>query len=154
VRELRNLVEKVIVLEQARRIDGATIKKYLKMSDSFDSTLPVPIQQPKEEVEKEFILRALLEIKSEISQLREMLMNYSIPRPSLNPWHKEITPVRANVVHFDEEESKTGESVAEMEQEMIRSTLAKTGGNKRKTAKILGLSERTLYRKIDKYGLS
>jgi DNA-binding NtrC family response regulator len=153
VRELRNLVEKIIVLERARRIDGPTIRKYLKFSDSFDSILPVPIQQPKEEVEKEFILRALLEIKSEISQLRELLLTFSMPRPSLNPWRKEITPVSTHFVNIDENGEAKAESVAEMEKEMIRSTLAKTGWNKRNAAKILGFSERTLYRKIEKYGL-
>ena len=36
---------------------------------------------------------------------------------------------------------------------MIKAALLKTGGNKRKAAKMLGLSERTLYRKIDRYNL-
>ena len=155
VRELRNLVEKVIVLEQARRIDGRTIKKYLRTMDVFDPSLPVPIQKPKDEVEQEFLLRALLEIKSEIAQLRDVLLTYTVPKHSLGPWRREITSEYANIVPVDEnEKTETGESVADMEKELIQSTMAKTGGNKRKTARILGLSERTLYRKIHKYGLS
>ncbi len=41
----------------------------------------------------------------------------------------------------------------EMEKEVIKNTLAYAGGNRGETAKILGIGERTLYRKLDKYGL-
>ncbi len=41
--------------------------------------------------------------------------------------------------------------MADMEKEMIRAALLRTGGNKRKAAQLLGLSERTLYRKIERY---
>lgn len=44
-------------------------------------------------------------------------------------------------------------SLKEVEKELIRCTLIKTGGNKTKTAKILGIGIRTLYRKIDEYDL-
>ncbi len=44
-------------------------------------------------------------------------------------------------------------SLEEMEKFLIRQALEKYGGNRRKAARILGMSERTLYRKIDQYGL-
>jgi len=56
-------------------------------------------------------------------------------------------------IPFGSREAMPTNSVAEMEKEMIRATLIKTGGNKRKTAKLLGLSERTLYRRINQYHL-
>ncbi len=46
-----------------------------------------------------------------------------------------------------------GVSLADLEKECIRQTLALTGGNREKTAKMLGIGERTLYRKINEYGL-
>jgi len=46
-----------------------------------------------------------------------------------------------------------GVSLDEMEKEMIRRTLERTGGNREETARILKIGERTLYRKLDKYGL-
>ena len=45
-------------------------------------------------------------------------------------------------------------SIAELEQEMIERTLDKFRGNRRKTAQILDISERTLYRKINEYGIN
>ena len=46
-----------------------------------------------------------------------------------------------------------GVSIEEMEKELIRNTLASVGGNREASAKILGIGERTLYRKLDRYGL-
>jgi len=46
-----------------------------------------------------------------------------------------------------------GVSLDELEKQAIMDTLAKTGGNREKTAKILGIGERTLYRKIKEYNL-
>ncbi|MBN2001591.1 sigma-54-dependent Fis family transcriptional regulator [candidate division KSB1 bacterium] len=154
VRELRNITEKMIVLERGQRIDSQIVGKYLPPARMHGSTtLPLPLLKPKEELEQEFLLRALLEIKSEIAQLREIILTSQLPKKSLGPWRQEV-PIEYNHT-FDEtvEEDGVPESVAEMEKEMIKQTLAKTGGNKRKTAKILGLSERTLYRKLKRYDL-
>jgi two-component system response regulator HydG len=49
--------------------------------------------------------------------------------------------------------SLVGVSIEEMEKELIRNTLAAVGGNREASAKILGIGERTLYRKLDRYGL-
>jgi DNA-binding NtrC family response regulator len=46
-----------------------------------------------------------------------------------------------------------GASLAEMEKEVIRSTLAREGGNKSRTAEVLGIGRKTLHRKIEEYGL-
>ena len=152
VRELRNLVEKVIVLEKGNLIDEVTLQKYLHVKDDFDQKLPVRLDKPKDELEREFLLRVLLEIKSEISQLRELMLAAAPQRYSLGAWREKL-PNEYNASGSSERSQKSPASVSDMEKEMIRATLIKTGGNKRKTAKVLGLSERTLYRKINKYGL-
>ncbi len=153
VRELKNLVEKMIVLERGQKLDSQVVGKYItSQKTGSSSALPLPLQKPKEEIEQEFLLRALLEIKSEIAQLRELIMTGLLPKKSLGPW-RQVVPVEFDQTPYDEEEEDQQDSVADMEREMIKQTLAKTGGNKRKTAKMLGLSERTLYRKIKKYDL-
>ncbi len=151
VRELRNLVEKVIVLERGQRIDDRILSKYINTFDDHRN-LPVPLDKPKDELERELLLRVLLEIKSEIAQLRELVMMGVPQRYSLKPWGGEAPNQYAHAPD-GQANAATPESVSEMEKEMIKATLIKTGGNKRKAAKVLGLSERTLYRKINKYGL-
>ncbi|MBN1465408.1 sigma-54-dependent Fis family transcriptional regulator [candidate division KSB1 bacterium] len=152
IRELKNLVEKVIILEKGNLIDETTLRKYLDVVDQFDQKLPVRLEKPKDELEREFLLRVLLEIKSEIAQLRELIMIPAPQRYSLGAWRDEL-PNEYSAAPRTFSGDRTPESMSDMEKEMIRSTLIKTGGNKRKTAKLLGLSERTLYRKINKYGL-
>ncbi len=155
IRELRNLVEKVIVLERGNLITEYNIQKYLKLTDHDNKHLPVPLNKPKEELEREFLLRALLEIKTEIAQLRELILTGMRPQYHLGPWREEVHTIytEEQQPEGEPEKSKSSSSVAEMEKKLIQETLMKTGGNKRKAAKLLGLSERTLYRKINKYGL-
>lgn len=50
--------------------------------------------------------------------------------------------------------SLAGRSLAEVERDLIEENLTLLGGNREKTAKLLGIGERTLYRKIKEYGLS
>jgi len=152
IRELKNIVEQMIVLERGRQITEHGLEKYIKFQDPMDKRLPVPLQKPRDEVEKEFLIRVLLEIKSEIAQLRELIMAGSTNHYRLGAWRGELTEDIQDVEDFynNNEQDK---SVADMEREMIRSTLIKSGWNKRKAAKILGLSERTLYRKINQYRL-
>jgi two-component system response regulator HydG len=47
-----------------------------------------------------------------------------------------------------------GTDMSRVERDMIRKTLDHVGGNRKKAAKLLGIGERTLYRKIQEYGLN
>ncbi|CAN0600120.1 unnamed protein product [Laminaria digitata] len=49
--------------------------------------------------------------------------------------------------------SLAGTSLEQLEKQAIRETLKLTGGNREQTAKLLGIGERTLYRKLKEYGL-
>ncbi|MBL4698283.1 MAG: hypothetical protein JKX70_05555, partial [Phycisphaerales bacterium] len=49
--------------------------------------------------------------------------------------------------------SLAGTSLEQLEKRAIRETLKLTGGNREQTAKLLGIGERTLYRKLKEYGL-
>jgi two-component system response regulator HydG len=53
----------------------------------------------------------------------------------------------------EEKGALVGMSIAEMEKELIKNTLAAVGGHRAASAKILGIGERSLYRKLDQYGL-
>jgi DNA-binding NtrC family response regulator len=46
------------------------------------------------------------------------------------------------------------EATSKCEQEAIRAALEETGGNKEKTAERLGIGRKTLYRKLQQYGMS
>lgn len=56
-------------------------------------------------------------------------------------------------MRFNHNWPRRGLALAELERRCIADTLARTGGNREKAAKMLGIGERTLYRKIERYGL-
>jgi DNA-binding NtrC family response regulator len=73
--ELRNTVESMLVLERGKFLDADDVRKHLKdvRTSSEDRNLPVPISKSVEQAERELILRALLDIKGNIMELRNLL---------------------------------------------------------------------------------
>ncbi len=158
VRELKNLVESVIVMERGNRIDRNILSRYLSMSHvHMEPQLPVPVNRPSEELEREFIYRALLDLKAEIAQLREVILGKYIMPPRRLTSGMPVQPVNNHVesqeVINDAEEEEHFPTLEEMEKELIYRALEKSGGNKRRAAQMLAISERTLYRKIKEYSL-
>lgn len=161
IRELKNFVESLIVIERGRRIDEIVLQRHLPRSAEMDRRLPVPVNRSSDEVEREFIYRALIDIKNEIAQLRELLVGRYIPPPRrLKPGYPEPPLVQdldndlaSSPAAPESAEAGGFESIEEMEKRLITDALARTSGNKRKAATLLKISERTLYRKIKEYDL-
>ena len=158
IRELKNLVESVIILEKGRQIDELVLSKYLNTYEQEARNLPIPINRPTDQVEREFIYRALIDLKSEIAQLRELILTRVFQPKRLKSWEAGATTVfpheEAHVVYDDvSDEAKPIISMPEMEKKLIEETLSRFNGNKRKAAVSLKISERTLYRKIKEYNL-
>jgi DNA-binding NtrC family response regulator len=142
VRELRNVIESLLVLESGRRITAESVRKHLKDQTMVvaERNLPVVTNKTVEQAERELIYRALVDLKSNIIELRELIQQ------------KSETAV-AEPAHG----SSNGNgaiSIDEMERRMIVEALARHNGNRRSAAKDLHISERTLYRKIRDFGLS
>ncbi|NIR48386.1 sigma-54-dependent Fis family transcriptional regulator [candidate division KSB1 bacterium] len=158
VRELKNLVQSVIVLEKGHKVDEFTISNYLQGAGNIDRNLPVPTHRTSEQVEREFVYHALLDLKAEISKLREDIYHwmYSENRPKSLPYYSEVFPRTPDTFQESENNSDLdleNRTLAEIERHMINRALENHDGSKRKAAKSLGISERTLYRKIKEYDL-
>ena len=148
----------MIILEKGSKIDQQVMLKYIDRDSREARNLPIPLNRPTEQIEREFIYRALLDLKSEISQLREIILTRLFPPRRLKSWEPEDTiviPHQNGEIIYDEipPESKSIPSLEDMEKKLIEETLNRFDGNKRKTAKSLRISERTLYRKIKEYNL-
>jgi len=158
VRELKNLVESMIVLEKGALIDETIIRKYLNFNSFEERNLPIPLNKTSEQAEREFLYRALLDLKSEISQLREIILTRLFPPRRLKPFSPlDSIPVvgESDEIIFEDSQEDAGHvlSLAEMERDLIDRALRAHNGNKRKAAASLKISERTLYRKIKEYEL-
>ncbi len=152
VRELRNFVETALVLNRGEIVSSEYVSKLLNMSeDNTGRNLPVPINLPHDQAEREIIYRTLLSLKIDINEIKQMMFNAlqqdRVARPVDYPeGDLQLTP------NEPDNELKPS-TLAGMERELIKDTLKKYDGSRRKTARALQISERTLYRKIREYGL-
>jgi DNA-binding NtrC family response regulator len=149
VRELKNFLESMLALAPDRTIETGDAKKYIDKQVEANRQLPVVTGKSVETAEHELLLQAILTLRAEIINLKETLMGRRELRPErrIEPegtfWSG---PIR-------EAEITEDFNVDEMEKELIQKALTYTRGNRKKAAQLLGIGERTLYRKLEKYKL-
>lgn len=146
VRELRNVVESMLVIEGGKFIGPEDIRKYLRdlRGAPDERHLPVHVNKSVEQAERELILRALLDIKGNVLDLKNMLADRS----------PDVRGVGDGPVYVQGGAAEADLSLAEMERRMINEALERYKGNRRAAARALNISERTLYRKIKEYGFT
>ena len=106
----------------------------------------------------EFIFRSLVELKLQVEELRRRLEDRP-PRVEVievGPGSavSSATPVAAEPASEAEVVYRPGMTMAEVERAAIEAVLRETQGNRRKAAEVLGIGERTLYRKLKQYALA
>ncbi|MBS4027829.1 MAG: sigma-54-dependent Fis family transcriptional regulator [Ignavibacteriales bacterium] len=155
VRELKNIIQSMLVVEKGKRIEIDDARKYVHdfiFKNGRSKNLPVYTAKTVEQAERELLYRALLDLKSGIIDLKSFLEDrlgvsakvYDGEGKLLSPLNQTQT-ISANI--NDEM------SLAEMEKKMIRDAYTKFNGKKSKMAEVLGVSERSLYRKVRELGL-
>ena len=170
VRELKHFIEKIIVLNKGERISVENVQKELIdpsiANTSKNSALPVIVDKTTNKAEIDLILRQLFMLKQDTELIQNLILNSKLPNRSPESIKDIGEIVKGNIsipeksMEIIEENryvinsSAIGDfSIKELEKEAIVRTLKFFNNNRRKTARSLGLSERTLYRKIDEYGL-
>jgi transcriptional regulator with PAS, ATPase and Fis domain len=177
IRQLRNLVEQMSVLETDKHISLDALKHYLPQAS--ESNLPATINNKEESDfanEREMLYKFLFELRKEMDDVKkltlELMKNKSSEDVSeensglikrvfadndddylpLQPVSDEeaYTPLSEEDDYAEVEESL---SIEENEKELIRKALERNRNKRKAAAKELGISERTLYRKIKQYDL-
>ena len=172
IRELKNTVESLLVINKGERIIPEMVKEQLNIID-FDnnSNSIIPINEESDKIERELILKQLLFLRQDINEIKKyLLMNSSsegsmkVTNPSfflpIDENLDDSNTSRNNLDNISDAKLKAirdeavGEiTMDEFEKEIIERCLEQFKGNRRKTANALDISERTLYRKIKEYGL-
>jgi len=150
IRELRNFIDTLVVLTPAQRIPQSLVEQHLAgeqhggLRGGEASLLPVALHRSAEEAEREMIYASILALHRDV---REILTILRGPQ-GVPPWEglKEV------VADFPRDEGGPI-NLTQLERSAIQEVLARHGGNRRRAADELGISERTLYRKIKEYGL-
>ena len=162
VRELKNFVESILVMERGERITSEMVER--KLRPSLDPVLhnphlPVLVDQSPEKAEKELILRQLFLLRQDVELIKKIMSGQTRGNDTLPYFNESVQDVPVTM-EIDSQTDNLIQSDAigdmtleELEKEAIKRTLKFFNNNRRDAAKSLGMSERTLYRKINDYGL-
>ena len=184
IRQLRNLVEQLSVIETEREIDGFKLSAYLPKED--ETVLSIVDNKSAESIsERELMYKFLFDMKKDLTDLKKLVIeligqngeiNLNNDQSAMvNRLYQEINPQNSTrlltnsekiqensnsypvndtvdiEVHEEVQESL---SLEDREKELIKKALEKHRGKRKHASEELGISERTLYRKIKEYNLT
>ena len=179
VRQLKNLVEQISIIEAEREITAEILVRYIPAETTTMSLSTLKPTSGAYDVmfERELIFKFLSEMQKDISDLKNKLAELADNKPT-NILEKKPLLINANsennvliaddypdnqieiAEYIDEQEEDNNFTVNteilslhEREKELIKKALRKNGGNRKNAAVDLDISERTLYRKIKEYNL-
>jgi transcriptional regulator with PAS, ATPase and Fis domain len=173
IRQLKNITEQISIIEQEREIGSETLRNYLP--DAFGSRLPVPvgsvIDQQTFNSEREILYQILFDMKKDMNELKGLVNDIMQGKSTVDSVYKpvysgdehvfskpeepaiRISPVIRDNIEDTEVYVEENLSLEDKEKEMILKALDKYHGKRKLAAQELGISERTLYRKIKEYEL-
>ncbi|MBQ3977646.1 MAG: sigma-54-dependent Fis family transcriptional regulator [Bacteroidales bacterium] len=177
IRQLKNLAETVTALESEKLtptspkcvIDAATLSRYMPKEEL--NLLPVAAKEERNDSmpdsDRQMIIKAILDLKQEVDDLKAKVGSGHVSAPVLAPapvreeepeWQGQGTPVPSGtigkVVDIKAEEQPSQDlSLNRSKVDIIVKALEKHHGNRKLAAEEVGISERTLYRWIEKYHL-
>ncbi|HEX2968486.1 MAG TPA: sigma-54 dependent transcriptional regulator [Bacteroidales bacterium] len=182
VRQLKNITEQISIIENEREINASTLSHYLPeygnsklpavISKDFEKTFAS---------EREILYKILFDMKSDMSDLKKLVFDLmrkedididlrqnnsrairnlfrEVENEDLQETPQEVTPQdfiphSSRNIQDTEEVVEESLSLSGKEIEMIKKALEKYNGKRKLAANELGISERTLYRKIKEYGI-
>ena len=184
IRQLRNVAEQISVLEQDRLLSGTALRPYLpNMGSQLPALVDNKKDQSDFASEREILYKVLFDMKNDLNDLKKLtleLMNQDISseerdgliqkiygnesfednkeNPTLTVMNPEVdVPQQRNEDQYSYVETIEAEeplSLLDKEIEMIKKALERSNGKRKMAADELGISERTLYRKIKQYDLN
>lgn len=167
VRQLKNVAQQISLIEERREITSDILAHYLPAHQMHRGLALAGQTQPNAPVEELKMLynmigmmkREIDMLKTELGQLQNGHNISTQVEDEFVEWKEDKVLGPTNVSVVSEvvpeviEESPKELKLTDMERETIRKSLINNSGNRKATAAELGLSERTLYRKIKEYGL-
>ena len=178
VRQLKNITEQMSVLSEKREIDAETLLHFIpRDQDSTQlATIPNGNGSPSYESEREILYKILYELRGNVSDLRRDLNNVRKqleesrqlngasgfqPAPTTTSNLPSAPNKQTISAPIEQVEDAVAEEISEPEtlnlndigKQLVEKALERNHGNRKKAAQELGISDRTLYRRIKQYGL-
>lgn len=179
VRQLKNITEQISVIEEERAVSADMLRRYLPEHDASSLPMVLPQQQGSGDFsEREILYKVLFDMKNDITDLKKLVL--SIMQGSSGQPDKEDMALIKKLYQSDDgwksvespsapRHAESGEhykpyeepieieetlSLEATERELIKKALKKHNNKRKQAAKELGISERTLYRKIKEYNIN
>ncbi|MDR1848023.1 MAG: sigma-54 dependent transcriptional regulator [Bacteroidales bacterium] len=153
IRQLKNVTEQMSIIEKERNIDVETLKTYIPMVDSYSLMVNDEISDE----QRDEILMTIIENKRQITKLKQEVENIKgIIKELLS---KVNTPAlllpkpenQNNSMGMDNNPKNL--NIEQIERQAILKALTMAKGNRKEAAEILGITTRTLYRKLNDYNI-
>ena len=178
VRQLKNITEQLSILEKNRNVESETLLSYLP--NYTENKLPVLANQETNDSlpNREVLVKALLDMRAEVDLLKSAVQSLAhgsnvsnldssttenfedtsneltLAPPNIPVPQVQYTGYQSQPFQPHEEVEEESLSLEEKEKELIKKALEKHRGKRKYAAQDLGISERTLYRKIKEYELN
>ena len=165
IRQLKNVAERVSIIETNHDITAETLRRYLPENEMETGLQPLSSFQASGDTymnERELLYKVLFDMRKDITELKQQMAQQSqqpiqpsvvnVGTPMVKMGASTDTPSDEEFQQVEEVHDEP-DSIVEIEKEAIRRALERFHGNRKATAQALGMGERTLYRKIKEYGL-
>ncbi|HMA76034.1 MAG TPA: sigma-54 dependent transcriptional regulator [Candidatus Krumholzibacteriaceae bacterium] len=145
VRELMNVIDNLVVMSSSSFIKASDIQNRLDEESQQQAfpDLPVHVQKSREEMEKDLIINSLLSLHRDVREILRLL----------NEKEEKTNLGAGRWIEVNDNMEEKFKDLNSIEKEAIREALLVNNGNRRKTAQQLGMSERTLYRRLKEYNI-
>ena len=175
VRQLKNITEQISVLSAERQITADILSRFIPQDQ--ETTQLATIRSEGEhsfENEREILYKILFELRSNVNDMRRemstlkkqiedvqvtgnthsQLPTTQLAPANLSPISSHLTPLteEAEAEEYVEPELESL-NLNDLSRQMLEKALERNGGNRKKAAQELGISDRTLYRRLKQYGL-
>ncbi len=158
IRQLKNFVAELSVIQKERMLNGERLKALLPKSKA-SSVILFEDKQKAELSEREILYKVLFDMKKDLNELKKItfdLMQKETDGKIVNMENNDMFKNSMMISNHKEEDVINNEeslSLFEQEKKLIQKSLTKHNGRRKDTAAELGISERTLYRKLKEFGL-
>ena len=169
IRELKNITEQMSVLEIERNIDLETVKKYIPESNNLPALSNTNLDSDDENYnERDILYKILFDLKNDVTEMKKIIDNILNTNDNVHLESKETELIEERKILINDTNNHNNEnyqevtevefdseslSIEKKEKELIIKALRKNRNKRKYAAKDLGISERTLYRKIKHYNI-
>lgn len=151
VRQLKNITEQISILSKDRLVTSETLSMFIPQDGDTTQLAVIRKDEGRHsfESERELLYKILFELRNNVSELKRDISTLKAQMEERNLVVGTI-PQAEEAEEYVEVESL---NLEDMGKQMLQKALEKNGGNRKKAAEELGISDRTLYRRLKQYGL-